>query len=189
MLMIALTTSRNVIQLTEALAKYDQIQQVSLLLESVCYDKSYTSEQAAFVRPRLSHLQSFMKDKHASLLISHIVQDIQRPRPIIDDESSGRPSNITAERSNEESQEEYDSEISCDDESSSDSDTSYERTEASTDPTSAQSSYVSKLSNLGNLSSAFMRMSRESWPLMYLTATRTTKDLPIPRQLIAAYHG
>ncbi|KAK0213304.1 hypothetical protein DFS33DRAFT_1465269 [Desarmillaria ectypa] len=117
----------------------------SLLIRSlafICYDKSYTLEEAAFVRPRLSHVRSFMKDGNASLLISHIIQDIQRPRPILDDEASGRPSNITAERSNEGSQEEYDSEISCDDESSSDSDTSYERTEASTDPTSAQSSYV-----------------------------------------------
>ncbi|KAK0213307.1 hypothetical protein DFS33DRAFT_1465270 [Desarmillaria ectypa] len=117
----------------------------SLLIRSlafICYDKSYTLEEAAFVRPRLSHVRSFMKDGNASLLISHIVQDIQRPRPILDDEASGRPSNITAERSNEGSQEEYDSEISCDDESSSYSDTSYERMEDSTDPTSAQSSYV-----------------------------------------------
>ncbi|KAK0201457.1 hypothetical protein DFS33DRAFT_1439813 [Desarmillaria ectypa] len=83
-----------------------------------------------------------MEDGHASLLISHTVEDIQRPRPIIDDEASGRPSNITAERSNEESQEEYDLETTYDDESSSDSDTSYKRMEASTDPTSAQSSYV-----------------------------------------------
>ncbi|KAK0199318.1 hypothetical protein DFS33DRAFT_1268615 [Desarmillaria ectypa] len=117
----------------------------SLLIRSlafICYDKSYILEEAAFVRPRLSHVRSFMEDGHASLLISHIVKDIQRPRPIIDDEASGRLSNITAERSNEESQEEYDLETSYDDELSSDSDTSYERTEALTDPTSAQSSYV-----------------------------------------------
>ncbi|KAK0200727.1 hypothetical protein DFS33DRAFT_1072017 [Desarmillaria ectypa] len=117
----------------------------SLLIRSlafICYDKSYTLEEAAFVRPRLSHVRSVMEDGHASLLISHIVEDIQRPRPIIDDEVSGRPSNITAERSNEESQEEYDSETSYDDESSLNNGTSYERTEASTDPTSAQSSYV-----------------------------------------------
>ncbi len=47
---------------------------------------------------------------------------------------------LTADRSNEESQEESDSETSYDDESSSE--TSYEHTEVSTDPTSAQSSYV-----------------------------------------------
>ncbi len=47
---------------------------------------------------------------------------------------------MTADCSNEESKEESDSETSYDDESSSE--TSYEHTEVSTDPTSAQSSYV-----------------------------------------------
>ncbi|KAG7439463.1 uncharacterized protein BT62DRAFT_924699 [Guyanagaster necrorhizus] len=117
----------------------------SLLIRSlsfVCYDKSYIMQDVAFVRPRSSHSLNKMGDGHASLLISHIVEDIQRPRPIVDDEASGHVSMMRAERSNEPSQEEYDSETSYDDESSSDSDTSYERTEASTDPTSAQSSYV-----------------------------------------------
>ncbi|KAG7439471.1 uncharacterized protein BT62DRAFT_976861 [Guyanagaster necrorhizus] len=117
----------------------------SLLIRSLsfmCYDKSYIMQDATFVRPRLSHSSNRTVDGHASLLISHIVEDIQRPRPIVDDEASGHVSIMKAERSNEPSQEEYDSETSYDDESSSDSDTSYERTEASTDPTSAQSSYV-----------------------------------------------
>ncbi|KAK0225418.1 hypothetical protein IW262DRAFT_1491053 [Armillaria fumosa] len=103
-------------------------------LASVCYDKSYITQEAAFVRPRLSYVQSFMENGHASLLISHIVEDIQRPRPVVNDEASGHRSKITAERSNEESQEEYDDESS--------SETSYEDTEVSTGPTSAQSSYV-----------------------------------------------
>ncbi|SJK96966.1 uncharacterized protein ARMOST_00215 [Armillaria ostoyae] len=93
----------------------------SLLIRSlafVCYDKSYAMQEAAFVRPRLSYVQSSMEDGYASLLISHIVEDIQRPK----------------------SAEESDSETSYDDESSYE--TSYERTEASTDLTSARSSYV-----------------------------------------------
>ncbi|KAG7440213.1 uncharacterized protein BT62DRAFT_997900 [Guyanagaster necrorhizus] len=117
----------------------------SLLIRSlafVCYDKSYAMEEVAFVRPRLSHVRSFLEDGHASLLISHVVEDIQRPRPVVENEASGRLSIGTAERSNERSQEEYESETSYDDSSSSDSDTSYEHTEASTDLTSAQSSYV-----------------------------------------------
>ncbi|KAK0225430.1 hypothetical protein IW262DRAFT_1456510 [Armillaria fumosa] len=103
-------------------------------LASVCYDKSYITQEAAFVRPRLSYVRSFMEDGHASLLISHIVEDIQRPRSVVNDEASGHRSMMTAEGSNEESQEEYDDESS--------SETSYEDTEISTDPTSAQSSYV-----------------------------------------------
>ncbi|KAG7439598.1 uncharacterized protein BT62DRAFT_938820 [Guyanagaster necrorhizus] len=117
----------------------------SLLIRSlafVCYDKSYTLQEAAFVRPRLSHVRSFMEDGRASLIVSHVVENIQRPKPVVDDEASGRLPIGTAERSNKPSQEECDSETSYDDESSSDSDTSYERTEASTDPTSAQSSYI-----------------------------------------------
>ncbi|KAK0240785.1 hypothetical protein EDD85DRAFT_1019739 [Armillaria nabsnona] len=112
----------------------------SLLIRSlavVCYDKSYITQEAAFVRPRLSYVRSFMEDGHASLLISHIVEDIQRPRSVVNDEASGHLSIMTAECSNGESQEESDSEISYDEESSSE--TSYE---VSTDPTSAQSSYV-----------------------------------------------
>ncbi|KAK0240841.1 hypothetical protein EDD85DRAFT_947944 [Armillaria nabsnona] len=96
----------------------------SLLIRSlafVCYDKSYAMQEVAFVRPRLSYVQSFMEDGHASLLISHIVEDIQGPRSVVNDEASGQ-SMMTAERSNEEPH--------------------YERTEASTDLTSAQSSYV-----------------------------------------------
>ncbi|PBK95307.1 hypothetical protein ARMGADRAFT_795485 [Armillaria gallica] len=108
-------------------------------LAFVCYDKSYAMQEAAFVRPRLSYVRSFIEDGHASLLISHIVEDIQRPRSVVNDEASGQ-SMMTAERSNEEWQEESDSETSYDDESSSE--TSYECTEASTDLTSAQSSYV-----------------------------------------------
>ncbi len=81
-----------------------------------------------------------MEDGHASLLISHIVEDIQRPRSFVNDEASGHLSMMTAERSNEESREDSDSETSYDDESSSE--TSYEHTDVSTDPTSAQSSYV-----------------------------------------------
>ncbi|KAG7439587.1 uncharacterized protein BT62DRAFT_1081471 [Guyanagaster necrorhizus] len=118
---------------------------LSLLIRSlafVCYDKSYTLQEAAFVRPRLSHVRSFMEDGRASLLVSHVAEDIQRPKPAVDDEASGRLPIGTAERSSKPSQEECDSETSYDDESFSDSDTSYERTEASTDPTSAQSSYV-----------------------------------------------
>ncbi len=94
-------------------------------------------QEAAFVRPRLSYVRSFMEDGHASLLISHIVEDIQRPRSVVNDEASGHLSMMTAERSNGESQEESDSETSYDEESPSE--TSYE---VSTDPTSAQSSYV-----------------------------------------------
>ncbi|KAK0448623.1 hypothetical protein EV421DRAFT_1472449 [Armillaria borealis] len=115
----------------------------SLLIRSlafVCYDKSYAMQEAAFVRPRLSYVRSLMEDGHASLLISHIVEDIQRPRSVVNDEALGHLSMMTAERSNEESWEERDSETSYDDESSFE--TSYERTEASTDLTSAQSSYV-----------------------------------------------
>ncbi|PBK73391.1 hypothetical protein ARMSODRAFT_1014963 [Armillaria solidipes] len=59
------------------------------------------------------------------------------PTSVVNDEASGHLSMMTAERSNEESQEEYDSETSHDNEFSSE--TSYE---VSTDPTSAQSSYV-----------------------------------------------
>ncbi|KAG7439619.1 uncharacterized protein BT62DRAFT_957902 [Guyanagaster necrorhizus] len=102
----------------------------SLLIRSLsfmCYDKSYIMQDVAFVRPRLSHSSNTMEDGHASLLISHIVEDIWRPRPVVEDDASGHLSIMRAERSNE---------------SSSDSDTSYERTEASTDPTSAQSYYV-----------------------------------------------
>ncbi|PBK95368.1 hypothetical protein ARMGADRAFT_1062007 [Armillaria gallica] len=112
----------------------------SLLIRSlafVCYDKSYITQEAAFVRPRLSYVRSFMEDGHASLLISHIVEDIQRPRSVVNDEASGHLSIMTAEYSNGESQEESDSETSYDEESSSE--TGYEVT---TDPTSAQSSYV-----------------------------------------------
>ncbi|KAK0225383.1 hypothetical protein IW262DRAFT_682362 [Armillaria fumosa] len=116
----------------------------SLLIRSlafVCYDKSFAMEEAAFVRPRLSYVRSFMEDGHASLLISHIVEDVQRPKSAVKDEASlGLLSMMTAEHSKKESQEESDSETSYDDESSSE--TSYERTEVSTDPTSAQSSYV-----------------------------------------------
>ncbi|KAK0448671.1 hypothetical protein EV421DRAFT_1900382 [Armillaria borealis] len=115
----------------------------SLLIRSlafVCYDKSFITQEAAFVRPRLSYVRSFMEDGHASLLISHIVEDIQRPRSVVNDEASGHLSMMTAEPSNRESQEESDSETSYDDESSSE--TSYEHTEVSTDPTSAQSSYI-----------------------------------------------
>ncbi|KAG7445575.1 uncharacterized protein BT62DRAFT_932704 [Guyanagaster necrorhizus] len=117
----------------------------SLLIRSlsfVCYDKSYIMQDVAFVRPRLSHHLKRMEDGHASLLISHIVEDIRRPRPVIEGDALGHLSIMRAERSNEPSQERYDSETSYDDESSSDSDTSYERMEASTDPTSAQSSFV-----------------------------------------------
>ncbi|KAK0476875.1 hypothetical protein IW261DRAFT_1566937 [Armillaria novae-zelandiae] len=102
-------------------------------LASVCYEKSYITQEAAFVRPRLSYVRSFMEDGHASLLISHIVEDIQRPRSVVHDEASGDRSMMTAERSNEESQEQYDDESS---------ETSYEDTEDSTDLTSVQSSYV-----------------------------------------------
>ncbi|KAK0448637.1 hypothetical protein EV421DRAFT_2016791 [Armillaria borealis] len=110
------------------------------LLAFVCYDKSYAMQETAFVRPRLSYVRSFMEDGNASLLISHIVEDIQRPKPAVNDEASGHLFMMTAKRSNEESQEECDLETPYDDESSSE--TSYERTEASTDLTSAQSSYV-----------------------------------------------
>ncbi|KAK0505253.1 hypothetical protein EDD18DRAFT_329829 [Armillaria luteobubalina] len=103
-------------------------------LASVCYDRSYITQEAAFVRPRLSYVRSFMEDGHASLLISHIVEDIQRPRSVVNDEASGHRSMMTAERSHEESQEQYDDESS--------SETSYDDTEVSTDLTSAQSSYV-----------------------------------------------
>ncbi|SJK96954.1 uncharacterized protein ARMOST_00203 [Armillaria ostoyae] len=72
-----------------------------------------------------------MEDGYASLLISHIVEDIQRPRSVVNDEALGHLSMMTAERSNEESREECDSETSCDDESPSE--TSYELTEAFTD--------------------------------------------------------
>ncbi len=81
-----------------------------------------------------------MEDGDTSLLISHIVEDIQRPRSFVNDEASGHLSMRTADCSNEESKDEFDSETSYDDESSSE--TSYERTKVSTDPTSAQSSYV-----------------------------------------------
>ncbi|KAK0194946.1 hypothetical protein F5146DRAFT_1172537 [Armillaria mellea] len=96
----------------------------SLLIRSlafVCYDESYITQEAAFVRPRLSYVRSFMEDGHASLLISHIVEDIQRPKSAVNDEASGHLSMMTAERSNGESREESDS---YDDESSSD--TSYD---------------------------------------------------------------
>ncbi|KAK0499578.1 hypothetical protein EDD18DRAFT_856213 [Armillaria luteobubalina] len=115
----------------------------SLLIRSlafVCYEKSYAIQEAAFVRPRLSYVRSFMEDGHASLLISHIVEDIQRPKSVGNDEASVHLPVMTAERSNAELQENSDSETSYDDESSSE--TSYEHTEVSTDPTSAQSSHV-----------------------------------------------
>ncbi|KAK0476871.1 hypothetical protein IW261DRAFT_1609510 [Armillaria novae-zelandiae] len=99
-------------------------------LASVCYGDSYITQEAAFVRPRLSYVRSFMEDGHASLLISHIVEDIQRPRSVVNDRAR---STVTAECSNEESQEQYDDESS---------ETGYEDTEDSTDLTSAQSSYV-----------------------------------------------
>ncbi|KAK0505264.1 hypothetical protein EDD18DRAFT_1399329 [Armillaria luteobubalina] len=103
-------------------------------LASVCYDRSYITQEAAFVRSRLSYVRSFMEDGHASLLISHIVEDIQRPRSVVNNEASGHRSMMTAERSHEESQEQYDDESS--------SETSYDDTEVSTDLTSAQSSYI-----------------------------------------------
>ncbi|KAK0505718.1 hypothetical protein EDD18DRAFT_3220 [Armillaria luteobubalina] len=115
----------------------------SLLIRSlafVCYDKSFAMQEAAFVRPRLSYVRSFMEDGHASLLISHIVEDVQRPKSAVNDEASPGLLSMTAEHSKKESQEESDLEVSYDDESSSE--TSYERTEVSTDPTSAQSSYI-----------------------------------------------
>ncbi|KAK0476887.1 hypothetical protein IW261DRAFT_1566950 [Armillaria novae-zelandiae] len=102
-------------------------------LASVCYEKSYITQEAAFVRPRLSYVRSLMEDGHASLLISHMVEDIQRPRSVVYDEALAHRSMMTAERSNEESQEQYDDESS---------ETSYEDTEDSTDLTSVQSSYV-----------------------------------------------
>ncbi|KAK0194896.1 hypothetical protein F5146DRAFT_1023324 [Armillaria mellea] len=113
----------------------------SLLIRSlafVCYDKSYATQEAAFVRPRLSYVRSFMEDGHASLLISHVVENIRRPRSAVNDANSGHLSMMTAERSKRELRKESDSETS--DESSSE--TSYEHTDPSTDPTSAQSFYV-----------------------------------------------
>ncbi|KAK0462513.1 uncharacterized protein EV420DRAFT_1192487 [Desarmillaria tabescens] len=142
---LLLSTVRTLRALSEDDMKQSTIPFWSLLIRSlalVCYDKSYAMQEAAFVRPRLSYARSFMEDGHASLLISHLVEDIQQPRPVVDDKASGRPSIITVERSNEESREEYDSETSYGDESLSNSTTSYERTEPSTDPTSAQSSHV-----------------------------------------------
>ncbi|KAK0194908.1 hypothetical protein F5146DRAFT_1172420 [Armillaria mellea] len=115
----------------------------SLLIRSlafVCYDKSYITQEAAFVRPRLSYVRSFMEDGHASLLISHVVEDIQRPKSVLNDEASGDLSMMTAGHSKKEMQEEADSETSYDDKSSSE--TSYEHTDPSTDPTSAQSSCI-----------------------------------------------
>ncbi|KAK0475561.1 hypothetical protein IW261DRAFT_1567960 [Armillaria novae-zelandiae] len=90
----------------------------SLLIRSlafVCYDKSYITQDAAFVRPRLSYI-------------------FNCPRSVVHDEALGHRSMMTAERSN--------GELRAEPEDQSSSETSYEYTDVSTNPTSAQSSYV-----------------------------------------------
>ncbi|KAK0225429.1 hypothetical protein IW262DRAFT_1456509 [Armillaria fumosa] len=100
-------------------------------LVSVCYNKSYITQEAAFVRPRLSYVRSFMEYGHASLLISHTVEDIQRPRSVVNDETSGHLSMMTAERTKNHRKNMM-----------TNPPKSVTSTKVSTDPTSAQSSYV-----------------------------------------------
>ncbi|KAK0434344.1 hypothetical protein EV421DRAFT_1840832 [Armillaria borealis] len=120
----------------------------SLLLRSLvitCYEKSYILENVSFALSKPLDPNCTVLDGHASLLVSHLADQLQPPRTAVASQAADDPSSITERHAVESNYGESGCSLSDGDESLSEhsvENSSYESMETSTQPTSAPSSNI-----------------------------------------------